>query len=197
MSKQYTSNSVIQSTETIFANSKKGKSMWCKYLEPDTYGNYGVDVYFNDADTQELITILEAQRDEALEEVKGAGKVIKGVADVFKEKDGKKYFTFKVSSDKQNGPIPIYNVYGKEDKTFKELIGNGSIIKVRYMAKPYYMASTKFVGVSLRLLMIQVIDLKEMTVGGGAFDDETDSIPQSSNQGSFNSFSDVSEDEDF
>ena len=51
-------------------------------------------------------------------------------------------------------------------------IGNGSVIKVAYEPISYMMASTKQVGVSLRLKGVQVIDLVEYGGGASMFDEE-------------------------
>ncbi|MCI4435841.1 MAG: hypothetical protein JHC33_03415 [Ignisphaera sp.] len=166
--------------EAVFAVTPKGTAQWCKWNEVDNYGNFAVDLYLSKKDTDELIAKFEAIRDAAEAEVTEAKKPIKGLADVFKEKEGKRYFQFKVSGDKlaEKGAdkVTVFNVYGKEDKTFNALIGNGSTIKVKYMAKAYYMNSTKQVGVSLRLMSMQLIELVEFSSGGNDFGDESDGV---------------------
>ena len=40
-------------------------------------------------------------------------------------------------------------------------VGNGSIAIVKLFVFPYYMATTKTVGLSMRMNAVQIIDLKE------------------------------------
>ena len=51
-------------------------------------------------------------------------------------------------------------------------VGNGSIVKVAYEPIPYMMASTKQVGVSLRLKGVQILELVEYGNGASMFDEE-------------------------
>ena len=51
-------------------------------------------------------------------------------------------------------------------------VGNGSVIKAAYEPIPYMMASTKQVGVSLRLKGVQVLELVEYGNGSSMFDEE-------------------------
>ena len=56
----------------------------------------------------------------------------------------------------------------------KQLVGNGSVIKVAVEPNTYYMPSSKQVGVSLRLKALQVIDLIEHGVSADSLFDEED-----------------------
>lgn len=165
--------------DAVFAVTPRGLSKWCKWDVPSDYGKFAVDLYLNNTDTEKFTEALETMRDNAYDQVVDAGKRVSGKADVFKTDDeGNVFFTFKVDAAKvEKGKITIVDKYGKVDDTFDKKIGNGSTIKVKYMAKPYYMQSTKQVGVSLRLLAIQVIDLVEYQ-GVVEFEDESgDSAP--------------------
>jgi hypothetical protein len=53
-------------------------------------------------------------------------------------------------------------------------IGNGSIVNVAFEPIPYVMASTKQVGVSLRMKGVQVVDLVEYGNSGNSMFDEED-----------------------
>ena len=172
---------VIEETKGFIAVSPKGKAKWCKWKQPDQFGKYGVDLYVeNEEARQEFIAKLEELKEKAKQEVLAKGKKIMLDMPVYKEDDeGNIFFKFTRDAKKRDGTevkIPIYNVYGKEDKEFDSLIGNGSIIKVKYAANPYYIPATKMLGVSLKLLAIQVIELKEYTEGGGSegFTNEAD-----------------------
>lgn len=166
---------VIENTKGIWGKTPKGEAKWCKVLEPDMYGNYATDIYLSDEDTNKFIKELEALRAEAKKEVEDKGKVVNMEADVFKvDQEGKKYFQFKAKSE-YTERIPIYNIKGVEVEDWDKLIGNGSIIKVSYLVSPYYMASTKTVGISFKLRAIQVIKLVEY--GGSEFSDESEDAP--------------------
>ena len=164
---------VIEETKGFIGVSPKGKAKWCKWQKPDQFGKYSVDLYIEDEEVrQEFINKLEELKEKAKKEVVAKGKKIMLDMPVYKEDDeGNIFFNFKRDAVKKDGTeikIPIYNVYGKEDKEFNALIGNGSIIKVKYAANPYYIPATKMLGVSLKLLAIQVIDLVEYQEGGSA-----------------------------
>ena len=61
--------------------------------------------------------------------------------------------------------IPQFDSKGKP---MKANIGRDSVIKINFSIKPYYMPTTKTVGLSLRPVAVQVIDLKEFASGGSA-----------------------------
>ena len=163
--------------EVKFGVTPRGKAKWCKRDTPDDYGKFSVNLYLSDEDTEAFKTMLEDMRKAGADLVDDNGKKISGLADVYKEDaDGNVFFTFKVDASKvETGKITIVDKFGKGDNDFNKKIGNDSVIKVKYMAKPYYMASTKQVGVSLRLMAIQVIELKEYSGGGSDFSDESTS----------------------
>lgn len=60
--------------------------------------------------------------------------------------------------------IPLFDAKGKPIAK-KIKLGNGSTIKVSYTVAPYYNATNKGVGLSLRLVAIQVIELVEYSAG--------------------------------
>lgn len=167
---------ISENVDTLFSVTKKGTAQWCQVLEVDQYGNFGTDLYLNDEDTESLIETLEELRDTAQVALQEAGHEIKNIADVYKIKDGKKCFSFKSKPDqliKQDGKVTIINVYGEEDKDWKQLVGNGSLVKVGFMARPYLMASTKSLGVALRFTALQVIKLQSFSRASSGFGDES------------------------
>ena len=157
----------------------KGEAKWAKVLEPDQYDNYAVDIY---GDFSHVVEEAQAIAEKTKELVEAAGKKVNGVADVTKENaEGGQYVQFKRKGSKGDGspntPPKIYNAQGSLVENWSKLIGNGSKIGVAYYLAPYYMASTKMVGVSLKFYAVQVIDLVEYSGGGGGgspFDNETD-----------------------
>jgi hypothetical protein len=169
--------SPIKTTEAHFGNIK-GTAKWAHVLSPNQFGTYSIDIY-PDQDTMEThVALFEQMRDSAKEEVVAAGKKIRSLADVFKTDDeGKTYLQFKLPTEDKDGKaqvVPVHDVTGKKVPDWDQLIGNGSVVKVKYMAKPYYMNSTKAVGVSYKFFAVQVINLVEYTGGaGGGFDDES------------------------
>lgn len=179
--------SVIEKTEPKFGF-VKGTSKWAKVLEPGQFGSYTIDVYGEDIEA--LVADMEALRDAAAEEVEAAGKKF-ALADVFKEdEEGNKFIQFKLSPENYKGEAQapkIFDKHGNEDSEWDKLIGNGSVVKVKYMAKPYYMNSTKMVGVSYKFYAVQVIKLEEYSGGGeSGFGDETgDDTPFDSDSGDF------------
>jgi hypothetical protein len=156
----------------------KGEAKWAKVLEPDQYDNFAVDIY---GDYSHVVEEAEAIAEKARELVEAAGKQVNGVADVTKENaEGGQYVQFKRKGSKADGspntPPKIYNASGALVENWSKLIGNGSKVGVAYYLAPYYMASTKMVGVSLKFYAVQVIDLVEYSGGGGnssPFDNES------------------------
>lgn len=168
---------VITETEAKFGY-LKGNTMWAKILEAGEYGNYEVNIYPDEDTLNEFIDEMTALRGDAEAEVKEQGKPIQGLAEVFKEdNEGKRFIQFKLPETRGDGTantIDIYDVTGtKVTDSWDKLIGNGSVVKVKYMAKPYYMASTKMVGISYKFYAVQVIKLEEYAGGSSGFGDES------------------------
>jgi hypothetical protein len=170
--------------------SPKGEALWCKVAEPDfTYnakGTFSTSLVCdpNDPTVQAFIQQLEALRDKALEETMetlGAkGKTTKA-KDVFVQdydQDGNEtgniIFKFKMNNvaDRKPGQNKIGVVDAKRQPLPTiPLVGNGSIIRCVAFANPYYMATTKEVGISLLWSKMQIIELQEFG-GNDGFDDE-------------------------
>jgi len=178
---------VIQETEAKFGY-VKGTCKWAKVLEPGQFGSFTIDMYGDDVEA--LFTEMEELRGEGAAEVAAAGKKYQEV-DVFKENEetGQKFIQFKLPEEGYDGKqnqVKIFDVSGKEvTDSWDALIGNGSTVKVKYMAKPYYMASTKNVGISYKFYAVQVIKLEEYTAGESGFGDETDGDAPFDTEGEF------------
>ena len=164
-----------ESSQPIFGY-VKGECKWAKVLEPDDYGNFSISLYGDNV--LELEEELVELQKSAAKEIAELGKKYQ-LADIFKEDDeGKKFIGFKLPATNYQGEpnkIDIYDVTGKKVEDWSKLIGNGSIVKIKYRAAPYYMGSTKMVGISYKFYALQVIDLVEYKAGDKGFGDETDS----------------------
>lgn len=183
------------SVKGVRFTSPRGEALWCKVTEPDyQYNAKGVlstklvcDP--NDPAVKKYIEKLEDLRDKAYDEtVETLGKVkSKGVQkkEVFEddldadgEPTGNIVFKFQMKDvdDKKPGQDKIKVVDG-DVKLMKKvpLVGNGSIIKCGAFANPYYMASSKMVGISLIWETMQLIKLVEFGGSGvTGFDVEDD-----------------------
>jgi len=162
-------------TENVFGY-VKGTTKWAKLLEVDDYGKYSVNLYGDDV--TELREELEALRGEAAAEIEELGKKYE-LADVIKVDDeGKEFLSFKLPPENYEGKVQTVTMYdggGNKVDDWDKLVGNGSKVKIKYMFSPYYMSSTKMVGISFKFYAMQVIDLVEYTGGGDkGFGDETD-----------------------
>jgi len=153
----------------------KGEARWAKILEPDDYGKFSINLY-GDA-IEELVPESQVMLDAAVKEIEETGKEF-SVADILKEDDeGKKFLPFKLKAvDSEGNPnkITMYDASGKKVDDWSALVGNGSIVKVKYRVAPYYVNSTKVVGLSFRFYAVQVIKLVEYSGGDSGFGDETD-----------------------
>lgn len=167
--------------------SPRGEALWCKVKEPDYQFNAKGILSTklvcdpNDATVQAFIEKLEELRDIAYDEtvetlgVKAKGIVKKDVYDEHIDADGEDTgliefkFTLKDADDKDRW-IRVVDSKRNEIKDIP-LVGNGSIIKCSAYANPYYMASSKTVGISLIWEQMQLINLVEYS-GTDDFDDE-------------------------
>lgn len=196
--------------------SPKGKALWCKFKEPDTKynakGEYSTDLIVdpNNPAVQAYITKLEELQDIAYNETcetLGAGKA-KGVtkAPLYKEEydqDGNEtgniIFKYKLKDltdrEARGDSTEILVVDAKKNKLGKDapLVGNGSEIRIVSYANPYFMASTKSVGISHIWSKMQIIELKEYSGGDGDDFDEEDGFEDTSVDNS-NDFADDEDD---
>jgi hypothetical protein len=171
----------------------EGKALWAKVLKPDTKfvpaGEYSIDVLIPEEKAEELCEYLEGLIDNQLkEEVKanpGKAKSLstRSVREPNYDQDGNETgelkFRCKFKAQIQARDGRTYNqkpivVDAKRNPVDEDMaIGNGSTVKVAVEPFTYVMASTKQVGVTLRLRGVQVIDLVEYgNKGGNMFDEE-------------------------
>jgi hypothetical protein len=151
----------------------RGEGYWVNIKDPDDYGNWNVNLYGNEVD--ELKEELEAYLEDAVEFAKGEGKDVQTVADIYKtDKEGRKFIKFKKPQYDEDTPGPkVFNVTGEEvTDSWNAPIGGGSKLRVKALIKPYYMPTTKTVGLSFKLLAVQIIENKEFA-GGSGFGDES------------------------
>jgi hypothetical protein len=156
----------------------KGECKWAKVLEVDDYGNYSISMYGDEV--VGLQQDLEELRDLAASEIAELGKPYE-VADIFKvDSDGNKFLGFKLPEKDYEGndnSIKMYDAGGNLVTDWDKLVGNGSKVKIKYRVAPYYMSSTKMVGLSFKFYAVQVINLVEFKQGDKGFGDETDEAP--------------------
>ena len=175
-------------TKGIGFTTPKGKALWCCNIEPQKKFNEKGDLMTNlvldpnEPEVKEFIKTLEDLRDTAFEETTNNLGLVKG-------KQVKKRDVAQPDID-QNGNdtgMIVIKMKLKDVEEKKELgrqyqidtfdskknklenpprVGNGSTIRCAGYANPYYMASTKEVGVSLIWQKLQIIDLIEF----GGFD---------------------------
>lgn len=160
-------------TENVFGY-VKGTTKWAQILEVDDYGKYSVNMYGDDV--VELKEELEALRGEAAKEVEELGKKYE-LADVLKTDDvGEEFISFKLPPENYEGKeqkITMLDAGGNVVEYWDKLVGNGSNVKIKYMFSPYYMSSSKMVGISYKIYAMQVINLVEYKASDSGFGDET------------------------
>lgn len=176
----------------IRVTSPKGEAKWCKVVEPDyAYNAKGIlstnlicDP--NNPAVKVFIEKLEELRDTAVAEtreslgaVKAKGLISKEVytdeLDADGEPTGNILFKFAMKDvDDREPPKNKIQVVDAKTNPIKKvpLVGNGSIIRCSAFANPYYMASSKTVGISLLWEGMQLIELSAYSGGASAFDEE-------------------------
>lgn len=159
----------------------KGKAQWAKVFEPDTRfvpeGEYSVQVIVPETEAQEMCEQLDglvsAKLEEAVKEqpklktVLSTRQAYENDTDEVGNPTGELIFKTKMKARIKSRDGRVYEqkpavVDSKRTPLDgKQLIGNGSIVKVAVEPVPYVMQSTKQVGVSLRLKAMQVLELVE------------------------------------
>jgi len=172
----------------------KGNAKWCKVFEPDTRfnedGEYSTQVILPEAEAAQVCEQLEALVDEeyaklvkekpALKVGLSKRPVVEPEVDENGNETGNVVFKTKLKAlirgkNGTNYPQKVNVVDSKRTPmSGKQLVGNGSVIKVAVEPNTYYMPSSKQVGVSLRLKALQVIDLVEHGVSADSLFDEED-----------------------
>ena len=170
----------------------QGRALWCKVFQPDTKfdsnGVYSVNVIIPKAEAVEVCEYLDGLVDKKRKEEIEAKPKLSGSLSTkppyepeydqngaatgnieFKVKLKAKVVT-RTGDTYEQKPVVVDAKRTPLDKD--TAIGNGSVIKVAYEPIPYMMASTKQVGVSLRMKGVQVIDLVDFGGGSSMFDEE-------------------------
>lgn len=172
-----------------------GTALWAAIVEPDTkfneLGDYKINLRVPEAEAQALMDQILAEKEKALEmfkeEARAAGKLPKAIEKIKlseqnpfeedEEEEGVIVFKFKrkASYIKDGGELVHFTV-GLVDATGKTIpekskpnVGNGSVVRVMAELVPYNMATTG-VGISLRLMKVQIKELVEYSTDGPGFD---------------------------
>jgi hypothetical protein len=143
----------------------------------DADGVYSVTIKCEDSEqVQKFIAKLEDIRDSFYDQDEGVQKALKtrkavNKADVCEyDEEGNVYFKFKQKAKLKSKTGDIIDVtvpvFDAKAKPMDELIGRDSLIKVATTIFPYFMQTTKTVGLSLKLTAVQVIELKAPSSGG-------------------------------
>ena len=174
------------------AKMMKGTALWAKVFEPDTKfdanGIYSVNVLIPETEAVELCEYLDGVvQQRYAEEVKAKPKLKNGLStktpyepeyDQNGDPTGNIEFKLKLKAKVQarDGSTyeqkPIVVDAKRTPMSADTNVGNGSVIKAAYEPIPYMMASTKQVGVSLRLKGVQILELVEYGNGASMFDEE-------------------------
>lgn len=158
-----------------------GKSLYAKVQTPDTRfdaeGIYHLDLLVDPDKAQDMIQNLESILDEFYNtDDDVASALAKGrkltKAPVYEEmQDGTYRFRFKQRAKLKDKDGNVYDksvvVFDAKVHPLDKEIGNGSVVKVSYSCKPYYVPATRTVGVATRLIGVQVLKLVEF---GGSDD---------------------------
>lgn len=165
-----TTNKVIRYT------SPKGTAKYPWLVDADTQfvkdGQYHVQLEVSQDNAVGIIEKLTAVLDEAYTNLcREKGKKLNKVP-FFEETDGGNVvFKFKQNKiiKRKDGTtievkIPLFDSKGKPI-TDRPKVGNGSVIKTSFTVMPYFNQINKGVGLSLRLVAVQIIDLVEYNSG--------------------------------
>lgn len=137
-----------------------------KFDGEDT-GKYVCAIQLNEADTQELVSIIEnewemAKKSPALDG-KAFGRNTNPTLGIHEDKNGNITFKAKTNAviktkagEVFEKDVPVFDRYGKlYDKDIE--LGHGSTIKMCMLLRPFY-ASSRVYGVQLLLKAVQVLD---------------------------------------
>jgi hypothetical protein len=171
----------------IGVTTPKGKALWCHNIEPQRKYNKEGDLTTSlvldpkESDVKEFVALLEGLRDQAYDETVATFGAVKGKlvekAPVFQEEADKegnlsgniliKLKLKDVDIKKAEGKQSTIITYDAKKNVINDplRVGNHSIIRCSGFANPYYMASTKKVGISIIWQKMQILDLVE--IGGG------------------------------
>lgn len=194
----------------------QGSAMWAKVMEPDTKfvpeGQYTIKVVMPVTEAAELCEQLDSYATQKLAEVVKEQPKLKAVLsttpaytteyDDDGNDTGNVTFNCKLKAVQvlRDGTKRVQKPFVCDSKVKPinpdTLIGNGSKVIVKVQPNPYMMPATKTVGVSLKMLGVQVIDLVEYGMPTtNLFDEEDGYISQAvvkdDNQEMFNDVDDT------
>ena len=169
----------INFDKDVTGTTGRGAAYWAKVTKLSEHGKYELNLHLADEQANEMFATLQPLLDDAVKLTTESGKTGFNVAELHKGQDDKGRYIFKFKNPElsKNGTSQkpkFFDKFGKHIQDWDALIGNESVIKVQFWAKPYHMASSNTVGISMRMNAIQVIDLVEYGAGGGGFGDESD-----------------------
>ena len=159
-----------------------GEARWCytrtteKINGVDT-GKFVANLVLSKKDTAALQKYLKplaeaVKTDEQFKGKKFAGEPKTGLKEILE--DGRGVFKFSTHKKSKNKSGEEFErkvfVFDAKKNNVDAQIGNGSLIKVGFFASPYHMSKDNY-GLTLRLLAIQVLELKEYNSGSGNAED--------------------------
>lgn len=170
-----------------------GSAKWAKVHTPDTKwnpeGEFSIQVIMSEEEAAPIEDKLQELLDVYVEELIKENPKLKNTlktADLINkdydengDENGNIIFKCKqkaVIKSKKTGKTykqSVAVVDAKKKATTVD-IGNGSIVKVAVEPNPYYVAATKTAGMSLRLVAVQIITLKEYKGAASNIFDEED-----------------------
>lgn len=199
----------------------QGSAMWAKVMEPDTKfvpeGQYTIKVVMPVTEAAELCEQLDSYATQKLAEVVKEQPKLKAVLsttpaytteyDDDGNDTGNVTFNCKLKAVQvlRDGTKRVQKPFVCDSKVKPinpdTLIGNGSKVIVKVQPNPYMMPATKTVGVSLKMLGVQVIDLVEYGMPTtNLFDEEdgyiTQAVVKDDNQEMFNDVDDTTDAKD-
>ena len=176
-------------TKIVRYVSPKGIAMYPWVLTADTAfvkeGVYHIQLECpqDDPKTTELVEKLTVILDKEHDALSKEKKKKLNKIPFFEESEDGKHLVFKFKQNKiikrKDGTtsevkIPLFDAKGKPITEAIKL-GNGSVCRISFTVAPYYNATNKGVGLSLRLVAVQVIELVEYSAGNAesyGFDEE-------------------------
>lgn len=168
----------------------KGIAMYAYLQQPDTQfvseGVYTLQLLLNpnETSTTQLIESLKGvlkdyletddRAKSAIEQAKKTKKAIEYNPLYVENDDGEYVFKFKQKARSVSKSGVEYNfkvkVVDSQKMPMTEEVGNGSKVRVCFTANPYVMMGrTLTIGLSLRPVAVQVIELRDRTAGGDDF----------------------------
>lgn len=157
--------------KTLRFTTAKGIAQYPWIFDPDTKydadGQYHIQLIVTKEDAKDMIQRLSAMLDEFKAQTEKEKNKKVGTMDFFEETPEGDSVQFKFKQKRvlrrKDGStievkIPVFDSCGGAVSANSKM-GTGSTVKVCYSPLPYYNAVTKSVGLSLRLVAVQVINL--------------------------------------